>query len=226
LTTAPFGRRHDPSDSYHKKTERHCAFGWCFHTQQKENAMSNLSRRTLVASAAALPALAVPAVAFSPDHPDAELLRLAPELEVIAEEYRIAGDISEKISREWDAACDRAGLLREPSWPDVKDTMSEKEFWDRYYAINAARGAIPHGDADLADEDGVTIWDKLGDRLDPLAEKILSIRAKTADGLRVQARAAALAAPDLWAVGEREQDFLEAVFAFLRVDQMGTPAAA
>lgn len=39
-----------------KRLERHSAFGWCIHTQQKENAMSNLSRCSLVTSAAALPA--------------------------------------------------------------------------------------------------------------------------------------------------------------------------
>jgi hypothetical protein len=38
--------------------------------------MSNLSRRSLVTSAAALPALAMPAVAADDDNPDAKLIAL------------------------------------------------------------------------------------------------------------------------------------------------------
>jgi hypothetical protein len=43
--------------------------------------MSKLSRRTLVTTVAALPVLAMPALAsdaIGPNHPDAELLRLRP----------------------------------------------------------------------------------------------------------------------------------------------------
>jgi hypothetical protein len=51
--------------SYHKNTQRHPAFACGAQPHARENAMSNLSPRSLVASAAALPALAVPAVALS-----------------------------------------------------------------------------------------------------------------------------------------------------------------
>src|SRR5262249_46404528 len=52
---------------YHKKTERHSAWGSVlFINTEEENAMSsNLSRRSLVSSAAALPALAMPAIAMA-----------------------------------------------------------------------------------------------------------------------------------------------------------------
>jgi hypothetical protein len=58
--------------------------------------MSKLSRRSLVASAAALPALAVPAVAVASAEPsdDTELLRLGALFEPIEREYygRIAAE--------------------------------------------------------------------------------------------------------------------------------------
>ncbi|MFZ0237766.1 MAG: hypothetical protein WAL37_10445, partial [Xanthobacteraceae bacterium] len=50
-----------------KKTERHDSRVRCISPNIGANAMSNLSRRTLVSSAAALPALTVPAVAISAD---------------------------------------------------------------------------------------------------------------------------------------------------------------
>jgi hypothetical protein len=57
------GVRHDRVDSYHKKTERHSALAGASTHTAKENAMSELSRRSLIATAAALPALYVPAAA-------------------------------------------------------------------------------------------------------------------------------------------------------------------
>jgi hypothetical protein len=50
--------------------------------------MPNLSRRHLVTTAAALPALAVPA--FAANHPDAELIALGDELLKVWPEYRDA----------------------------------------------------------------------------------------------------------------------------------------
>jgi hypothetical protein len=65
------GARHDRADSYHKNTDRHSAFGAGASTHsEKDNAMSKLSRRNLVASAATLPALAVPAVVAASAEPD------------------------------------------------------------------------------------------------------------------------------------------------------------
>jgi hypothetical protein len=52
--------------------------------------MSKLSRRTLVTTVAALPVLAMPALAsdaIGPNHPDAELLRLGVELEALIVEW-------------------------------------------------------------------------------------------------------------------------------------------
>jgi hypothetical protein len=108
--------------------------------------------------------------------------------------------------------------------------MSEKEYWAYHDKIQTARNAIPHGDADQKDEDGRTVWDRLNGQLNPLVEEILALKATTIDGLRVQARAVALVAPesfeddpDDW---RPEQNFIRNVFAFLGVDGMGKSDAA
>jgi hypothetical protein len=189
--------------------------------------MKYLSRRNLVAGAAALPALAVPAVAsFSPDHPDAKLLRLAPELEVIAQELEAANEAARKISEEWDAACDRAGLLPEIWWPEAQALgMSDSEWWKEHQTRHEKRNAIPHGDADQTDADGITtIWDKLNGRLNPLVDKILAMRATTVDGLRVQAHAVATASPELFDDCDDcrpEVNFARAVLEFVGVRRQG-----
>ncbi len=75
--------------------------------------MSHLSRRSLVTSAAALPALAVPAAvaeAIGPNHPDAELLRLGVEA------------IDRVQNDKWNAACAAAGLLTPDIDPDAGPT--------------------------------------------------------------------------------------------------------
>jgi hypothetical protein len=77
--------------------------------------MSTLSRRTLVTSAVALPALAVPQLtpeAFGPDHPDAELLPLGLELEQFEREWSLQQTIDAKQFAVWEAACIAAGLPR------------------------------------------------------------------------------------------------------------------
>jgi hypothetical protein len=77
--------------------------------------MSKLSRRTLVTSAAALPALAVPAFAsgaLGPDHPDAELLRLGAKLDPIIRRWAAKRAVEVQWHAEWEAVCERAGLPR------------------------------------------------------------------------------------------------------------------
>jgi hypothetical protein len=134
--------------------------------------MTNLSRRALVTSGAALPALVVPALAsFSPDHPDAELLRFAVQLEAVGQQVEAENELA--------ANCDEIKL------------------------------------------------GQLVDRLNPLANEILAMQPTTLDGLRVQARALALRAPDLWDVNqEAERDFMGAVFTLLGVGRSGKPVTA
>jgi hypothetical protein len=124
---------------------------------------------------------------------------------------------------------DRAGIPPVIWWPEAEaQGMSEKEYWAYYYKIQAARNSIPHGDADQK-EGGTTIWDKLNGRLNPLVEEILALKATTIDGLKVQARAVAVAEEPLdgdsddWSP---EQNFIRGVFAFIGVDGNGKAVAA
>jgi hypothetical protein len=74
--------------------------GRCIHTPRKGHAMSNLSRRSLVSSPAALPALALPAVALARSQPDddAVLRHLWSEYLVHAAAYEAAKE-NEKPAR-------------------------------------------------------------------------------------------------------------------------------
>jgi hypothetical protein len=111
-------------------------------TKGKGNAMSNLSRRTLVSSVAALPALAVPAVAsFSSDHPDAELLRLGVQLEEIGRLVDAENAEGHRRYNEWQAACERAGLpdIALLDWPGGE---AEIEKW-REYTLKRMALCIP-----------------------------------------------------------------------------------
>jgi hypothetical protein len=94
--------------------------------------MTNLSRRTLVTSATALPVLAVPALAsFSPDHPDAELLRLAVQLEAVGREVEAETERAVKASEEQEAICERAGLPH--IWPsDWPGGFAKTSGWFEY----------------------------------------------------------------------------------------------
>ena len=72
--------------------------------------MSKLSRRHLVTTAAALPALAIPAIADpNGPNPDAELLRLGAELDAIIVEWRAQRAIDQK-QRRHGCSVEAAGL--------------------------------------------------------------------------------------------------------------------
>ncbi len=90
------------------------ALRWCNYTQQKDNHISQLSRRSLVTSAAALPALAVPAVALA-DNPDAELVRLAVQFENYRPIYgALLADYNEKAATANHLAFERADAIVPP----------------------------------------------------------------------------------------------------------------
>lgn len=177
--------------------------------------MSNLSRRTILASAAALPALAVPAVA-AVDNPDAELLRLGAELDVV-ERDRAA--LIASCNKRWEEiqteAERRTGIARSDA-PDTSPADDPNGYWG---VVNQ----ISH-DRNLDDDDkyGDTAWDRLQDRVHTITDAILTQRATTLAGLKIQARAVAIAASDLWDSLPRENPherlFIEAVCAFFGMD--------
>jgi hypothetical protein len=145
--------------------------------------MEKLSRRSLVAGAAALPTLGVPAIAIY--HPDAELLRLALPLREIEQQRaaQMAIDREEDAARE--AICERAGL----PWRDIYDFVSDEERHEyqsrRSELIQSS--AVPYDDEE--DENGATRWDRITKRLWPTVEKILSLKAVTVAGFALQVRA-------------------------------------
>jgi hypothetical protein len=181
--------------------------------------MSNLSRRTLVASAAALPALTVPAVAAAAtvsDNPDAELMRLGAKLDVVE---RDTAALIASCNKRWDEiqteAERRTGIARSDA-PDTSPVDDPNGYWGVVNQISNERN--------LDDEDkyGDTAWDRLQDRLHPITDAILTQRAITLGDLKIQARAVAIMASELWDNLPRENPherlFIESACAFLGMD--------
>jgi hypothetical protein len=182
--------------------------------------MSQLSRRTLVSSAAALPALTVPALALA-GNPDAELLRLGAQLAVLEQERaaQMAKDRAEQDLVEAEVE-KRTGIALCDA-PELTYENRETGYWElRDRACKELSGLNP----DDEDENGRSKWDRVHSRLFPILNAILALRASTAEGLKVQARAIVLAASDLWdgepqPENERhEQRFIEAACAHFGMD--------
>jgi hypothetical protein len=177
---------------------------------------SILSRRTLVASAAALPALAVPALA-SADNPDAELLRLGAQLVPLEQEraVQMASD-REKRAAVHAEVYRRTGIATRDAPCPIKDHPA---YWDVRRQVSEE---IWGPNSDDEDENGAPAWDRFHDRFCPILAAILESRPKTTDGLKIQARAAALAAAQLWDGNSppdtHEKDFIEAACAFFGMD--------
>jgi hypothetical protein len=182
--------------------------------------MPKLSRRHLVTTAAALPALAIPALAsevIGPNHPDAELLRLGVELETVIIEWRALRAKDAVTAKAMDAACDAAGLPdRGP--PDFSSL-------DDYYAYMRRRAAAMESvtdHADLTADGGSIAWEELDARVQPLIEAIMALQPRTIAGLGVVARTFTLHHAEQWepfAADDKLQNrqFMEAVCAFAGV---------
>jgi hypothetical protein len=184
--------------------------------------MPNLSRRHLVTTAAALPALAVPAFAADatgPNHPDAELLRLGVELEALIVDWHAQQAIDRKEWADVDVALEAAGLpdIERGSLPD-----------DEYRAYQLKRAAATDSIFDDwrgrrgRDENGVLIaWRDLHNRENPLIEAIMAIKPRTLAGLGVVARAFTLHHAEQWEhdydEGLHHREFMEAVCAIAGV---------
>jgi hypothetical protein len=176
----------------------------------------NVSRRAMLAGAAAMPATS--AAFAGPIENDVELLALGARLEPIAQEWlaqRAADDIDH---REFEAEVERATGVA------CCDQVAPEEYpWppDSYWAI---REKIvkehPCEDPEL------TSWNRIHARLYPLVDDILARKARPLAGLAVQAKAITLAVPELWDGGlwdgdvpeTRERVFIEAVCAFVGVE--------
>ena len=201
--------------------------------------MSILSRRTLVTSTAALPALALPAFAsepVGPDHPDAELLRLGAQLERVEAEWLARCAVDRKRRTAHEAACIAAGLPKIPF-----DTT------DEYIAYEKKRDSVSYegkeAEAAETDEHGVdVVWDDILDRMFDLIDKIMEQAPQTVAGLAVQARSTVMDNAEWWDWGaaecygtekeDRARLFLESLCSFLRIcpapiqQALSRPAAA
>jgi hypothetical protein len=219
-STEPEPAHHDRLNQY-QKTKRHSRSGWCFSTNQENRKMPkrSLSRRTLLAAAASLPAAAAadnPALA-DPTNPDAELLRLGPKLELLLAEWHAQRAKDERRIEAYDRACEAAGF------PDVALGSVPIEEWRDCQKRRDAAVPFPLDESGLAKNGESNAWNNIHGRLFPLTDEILSFRPKTMAGLAVFARAASVENLDYWAEGtenemEGERSFLEAICAFAGVE--------
>jgi hypothetical protein len=164
------------------------------------------SRRALLAGvpAAAL-VVATPALAnalseapTSPDA-DAELLSLKPEFDDVFSEWVRQKTIDLVEEQEWVRVhLAKFGFARddapEPDWEDPEYAAYNR---DLRQLINEFYSGMSE------DEGNLGHWDRLNDKLNPVAEKILSYKASTLDGLRLQTRALIIYNNEIW---DRETD--------------------
>jgi hypothetical protein len=191
---------------------------------------ANLSRRTIMSGVAALPALTVPALA-AVDNSDAELLRLGAKLAVVDQERttQLAIDRAERAAVDVEVER-RTGITRFDARASAR---ANGDVSGGYWAIcEQVRRELGFRIGDGEDENDATLWDRINSRVYPILDAILEQRATTPEGLKIQARAVAMAASDLWdgqPENTHEMSFIESACSFFGMDAqsiaMGTPAA-
>ncbi len=146
--------------------------------------MSQLSRRSLVSSAVALPALAVPGVAIA-DNPDAELVRLGEQFEGYQSSYKaLLADYNEKADAANRLAFERmdaADLPQSAPERNIRFAAEMDRAWTETGATEADRKfsavGVPH---------------------DSIREKIMETPCHTVAGLRAKALVAIDQYDALW----------------------------
>jgi hypothetical protein len=173
---------------YSKNTARHHAFAGAFHNPWRMH-MSDLSRRSLVASAAALPALAVPAVAASvgtTPHPDARLIALG-------EAYASLVPLQEAAQEVFN---DRCWLAEDLAWQrlgfETKPDYCSPELRERWCVEYEKTGKEQNVEALFQKLESVN-W-----QIDPIAREIRDTPAQTIAGLRAKAIDAIFLSWQLW----------------------------
>jgi hypothetical protein len=161
--------------------------------------MSNLSRRSLVTSAAALPALAVPAVAIASagttPHPDARLIALGEAYASLLPLYEAAQEeFNEKCGLAQDLAWQRLGFATEPDF-------CSPELRERWCQENEKTGKEQNVDALFEKLESVN-W-----QIDPIAREIRDTPALTTAGLRAKAIDAVFLSRQLWEKSARDLDW-------------------
>jgi hypothetical protein len=187
------------------------------------------TRRTVLAGAAALPVAAItaaaPALAGEPMSSatahaaalrrleiDAELIALGPELEIVVRAWLSQQKLGTDDRTRIDAEVERLTGIKVEDAPPYRRA---DKYWKVYDVVEARL------DIDVSDENDP--WNEIHGRLYPLVDRILALRAATAAGLAIQARAASLANADLWndvEPGSQDSEtkgFIESVCEFLGV---------
>ena len=174
--------------------------------------MSQLSRRSLVAGAASLSALAAGSAAARAEPEagsDAELLRLGAALDRIEQEWLVLHTADVKEYAIIDARVEAATGISMDNAPELTTENRDEGYWGTRRRIIEE---YPCEDPDL------TRWENIHERLYPLVDEILSLTASTPAGLAVQAKAAALTNADNEGDdNSRERLFVEAVCAFCNI---------
>jgi hypothetical protein len=152
--------------------------------------MSNLSRRTLVAGAAAISAVvALPAAALAdPTGSDAELLKLGAELARIGKEWLAQRAVDASDHALFEARCEAAGL------PPIEPvSTADEEKWEEWRAYEDKRLALLQSrDPDLL------VWGDINDRMYDIIDKVFEHPPQTLAGLAVQAHALVLSRSEWW----------------------------
>jgi len=191
---------------------------------------ANLSRRTIMSGAAALPAVAALPVASalaSTGSPDVELLRLGVKL-AIAEPERSAQLAIDRAEREAiEAEAERRSCITR------HDALAAGDFSSFLAARNQIRCELGFGTDDDEDENGDTLWDRINSRVNPILNAILGQRATTLEGLKIQTRAFAMTRSEIWGgtlANTYEKAFIESACSFFSMNAksiaLGTEAAA
>ncbi|MGB6657766.1 MAG: hypothetical protein WBE90_01365 [Xanthobacteraceae bacterium] len=180
------------------------------------------TRRSLVAGAAALPVLAVPALA-AVDNPDAELLRLGTLLAPLMQE-RAAQMAIDRARRDIFEAevVRRTGI----AFKDAPEITELTDLDVGYWAVRKEVSIALCQDDEDEDENGDNVWDRIHSRLWPIARAILSEQATTLEGLKVQAKVACFVAADRFDFLREEWDdemtFVARVCSYLGIDAEAT----
>jgi hypothetical protein len=201
------------SDSI-KKTERHPRLAGL--NPQGTTPMSPenqiLSRRAIVAGAVAAPALALPVVpALAAANPDAELLALGEQFELIIRDWAAQRVFDRNWSAAVDAETERVTGIAKCHAPKPHIDNFDTGYWAEQRRISSE---IPGG------EESDSAWDDINERLNPLAHEIISHKAQTIAGLAVQARAMTVYYPLLWDADDEDEyehhrNFIESVCSFV-----------
>jgi hypothetical protein len=184
--------------------------------------MSQLNRRNALTAVASLPVMAVPATITAAGSPDAELLALGREFDRLAQEWVAQRAIDSVRRAAFEVACERATGIA------VRDAPVRAEADDRgeligYWKLRSDFVTKHSDDPKVTAEHIQTedAWDHIHGHLYPLVEDILSRKAHTIAGLRLQARAVSAVEFELWDSEEpdkfHEKEFIRAVCAFAGV---------